>query len=147
VKIAALRLFGKLGNLPSNLDASGADLGYSTFDVSAYRMTHTFNYAMANGWDASASLMIQQNVDTRKRKNGSFRAVLLGLQGLLGQPNADPSTFRYYNPFSTSALNCVNRVCTDPGAADNPNLGDYPNAQWVADTIDINPTGSSRPGW
>ena len=138
VKIAALRLFGKLGNLPSNLDASGANLGYSTWDTTTYRMTHTLTYAMANGWDVSGSLMVQQNVDTHKRKNGSFRAVLLGLQGLLGQPNADPSSFRYYNPFSTSALNCVNRICTDPGAADSPNLGDYPNAQWVADAIDIN---------
>ena len=142
VKIAALRLFGKLGNLPSNLDESGANLGYATYDINTYRMGHTLTYALDNGWEVAASVQLQQNADMRFRKNGSYRAVVLGLQGELGPApgvvDGDPNQYRYYNPFSTSALNCKYRNCTDPGAADNPNLGDYPNTQYVADAIDIN---------
>ncbi len=148
VQIAALRLFGKLGNLPSNLDASGANLGYATYDINTYRMGHNFTYTFSDGWlgdrgwEATASVQLQQNVDIRFRKNGSYRAVLLGLQGELGPapgvPDGHPDQYRYYNPFSTSALNCKYRNCTDPGAATNPNLGDYPNTQYVADAIDIN---------
>jgi iron complex outermembrane receptor protein len=45
---------------------------------------------------------------------------------------------QWYNPFATNALNCADRVCTDPGVATNDLLGDYPNTQFVADSIDIN---------
>ena len=141
VQIAALRLFGKLGTLPSNLDETGANLGYATYDIDAIRLTQNFTYQFDNGWEARFSAMRMQNKDVRFRKNGSFRAVLLGLQGELGpEPGVSDyaNAFHWYNPFSTSALNCRYRVCTDPGAARNPNLGDYPNAQYVADTIDIN---------
>ena len=141
VDIANLRLFGKLGTLPSNLDESGANLGYSTFDTTALRLANSFTYSFENGWDVRASWMRQRNVDPRQRKNQSYRAVLLGLEGRLGPDptNDGPDTYnQWYNPFSTSALNCEDRVCTDPGAAVNPNLGDFPNTQYVADTIDIN---------
>ena len=141
VQIAALRLFGKLGRLPSNLDETGANLGYATYDIDAIRLTQNFTYQFDNGWEARFSAMRMQNKDVRFRKNGSFRAVLLGLQGELGpEPGVSDyaNAFHWYNPFSTSALNCRYRVCTDPGAATSPNLGDYPNAQYVADTIDIN---------
>ena len=40
VTIAALRLFGKLGTLPSNLDETGANLGYGTDDITNFRMVH-----------------------------------------------------------------------------------------------------------
>ena len=142
VQIAALRLFGKLGILPSNVDATGANLGYATYDINTYRMGHSLVYAFDNGWEVTASLQLQQNADLRFRKNGSFRAVLLGLQGQLGPApgilDGDPNQYRFYNPFSTSALNCQYRNCTDPGAATNPTGGDYPNTQYVADAIDIN---------
>lgn len=142
VQIAALRLFGKLGVLPSNVDATGANLGYATYDINTYRMGHSLVYAFDNGWEVTASVQLQQNADLRFRKNGSFRAVLLGLQGQLGPApgvlDGDPDQYRWYNPFSTSALNCVYRNCTDPGAATNPMGGDYPNTQYVADAIDIN---------
>ena len=142
VQIAALRLFGKLGNLPSNLDASGANLGYATYDINTYRIGNNLTYVFDNGWEVTASVQVQQNADLRFRKNGSYRAVLLGLQGELGPApgvvDGHPDQYRYYNPFSTSALNCRYRNCTDPGAATNPNLGDYPNTQYVADAIDIN---------
>ena len=142
VQIAALRLFGKLGNLPSNLDESGANLGYATYDINSYRMGHNLTYVFDNGWEVTGSVQVQQNVDLRFRKNGSFRAVLLGLQGLLGPApgvvDGHPDQYRYYNPFSTSALNCRYRNCSDPGAANDPNLGDYANTQYVADAIDIN---------
>ncbi len=142
VQIAALRLFGKLGTLPSNVDDTGANLGYATYDINTYRMGHTLTYAFDNGWEVAASVQLQQNADLRFRKNGSYRAVFLGLQGQLGPApgviDGDPDQYRYYNPFSTSALNCRYRNCTDPGAATNPNLGDYPNTQYVADAIDIN---------
>ena len=141
VQIAALRLFGKLGRLPSNLDETGANLGYATYDIDAVRLTQNFTYQFDSGWEARLSVMRMQNKDVRFRKNGSFRAVLLGLQGELGpEPGVSDydNAFHWYNPFSTSALNCRYRTCTDPGAATNPDLGDFPNRQWVADTIDIN---------
>ena len=141
VTIAALRLFGKLGTLPGNLDASGANIGYATYDINTYRMNHSILYNFDNGWDLTGTASLQQNVDLRFRKHQSYRAVLLGLQGMIGpEPGITDlaDSYRYYNPFSTSALNCENRVCTDPGAWRNPNLGDYPNSQFVADSIDIN---------
>ena len=47
-------------------------------------MTHEFSYQFDNGWELSASGLMMQNNDIRNRKNQSFRAVLLGLQGQLG---------------------------------------------------------------
>ncbi len=149
VKIASLRLFGKMGILPSNLDETGANLGYATYDINQIRMTHQFTYAFDNGWEVSASGLMMQTNDIRNRKNGSFRAVLLGLQGELGPAPGVPDlrvdndgdgviAMQWYNPFATNALNCSDRVCTDPGVATNPLLGDYPNTQFVADSIDIN---------
>ena len=149
VKIAALRLFGKMGVRPSNLDETGANLGYATHDINQIRMTHEFTYAFDNGWEMSASGLMMQTNDIRNRKNGSFRAVLLGLQGELGpapgvadlredQDGDGVIAMQWYNPFATNALKCADRVCTDPGVATNDLLGDYPNTQFVADSIDIN---------
>ena len=74
------------------------------------------------------------------RKNQSYRAVFLGLSGDLYDTNT--KEYGYYNPFSTSALTCSMRVCSEPlgegTAATNPMAGDYPNQQWVADAIDLN---------
>ena len=149
VKIADLRLFGKMGVRPSNLDETGANLGYATYDINQIRMTHEFTYSFDNGWEVAASGLMMQTNDIRNRKNGSFRAVLLGLQGELGpapgvsdlredQDGDGVVAMQWYNPFATNALNCADRVCTDPGVAANDNLGDYPNTQFVADSIDIN---------
>ena len=141
VTIASLRLFGKLGVRPSNLDETGANIGYASYDINAIRMTHEFSYQFDNGWELSASGLMMQNNDIRNRKNQSFRAVLLGLQGQLGPAPGVPDladAMQWYNPCATNALNCHDRVCTDPGAATNDHIGDFPNTQYVADTIDFN---------
>ena len=71
------------------------------------------------------------------RKNQSYRSVYLGLQGELYDTNS--KAFAYYNPFSTSALTCSMRVCSEPlgegTAATYPLAGDYPKQQWVGDAI------------
>ena len=56
VTIAALRLFGKLGTPPSNLDETGANLGYGTYDITNFRMVHELSYEFDNGWDAIVSV-------------------------------------------------------------------------------------------
>ena len=140
VTIAALRLFGKLGTLPSNLDETGANLGYGTYDITNFRMVHELSYEFDNGWDAIVSWSQQSQNYMNFRKNQSYRSVYLGLQGELYDTNT--KEFAYYNPFSTSALTCSMRVCSEPlgegTAATNPMAGDYPNQQWVADAIDLN---------
>lgn len=140
VQIAALRLFGKLGVLPSNLDDTGANLGYGTYDITNYRMVHTLSYQLENGWDVDASYVHQKQNYMNFRKNQSYRAVYMGLQGKLLNPSTGKTGF--YNPFSTSALTCEMRVCSEPmgpgTAYDNKLAGDYPNQQWVADAIDLN---------
>ena len=141
VTIASLRLFGKMGVRPTNLDETGANIGYASYDINAIRMTHEFTYQFDNGWELSASGLMMQNNDIRNRKNQSFRAVLLGLQGQIGPAPGVPDladAMQWYNPFATNALNCHDRVCTDPGAGTNDHLGDFPNTQFVADSIDFN---------
>ena len=140
VTIAALRLFGKLGTLPSNLDETGANLGYGSYDIQNFRMVHQLEYEFDNGWDATMSWSHQNQNYMNFRKNQSYRAVFLGLSGDLYDTNT--KEYGYYNPFSTSALTCSMRVCSEPlgegTAATNPMAGDYPNQQWVADAIDLN---------
>ncbi len=140
VTIAALRLFGKLGTLPSNLDETGANLGYGSYDIQNFRMVHELQYEFENGWDATMSWSHQNQNYMNFRKNQSYRAVFLGLSGTLYDTNT--KEYGYYNPFSTSALTCSMRVCSEPlgegTAATNPMAGDYPNQQWVADAIDLN---------
>ena len=140
VTIAALRLFGKLGTLPSNLDETGANLGYGSYDIQNFRMVHELQYEFDNGWDATMSWSHQNQNYMNFRKNQSYRAVFLGLNGTLYDTNT--KQYGYYNPFSTSALTCSMRVCSEPlgegTAATNPMAGDYPNQQWVADAIDLN---------
>ena len=140
VTIAALRLFGKLGTLPSNLDETGANLGYGSYDIQNFRMVHELQYEFDNGWDATMSWSHQNQNYMNFRKNQSYRAVFLGLSGTLYDTNT--KEYGYYNPFSTSALTCSMRVCSEPlgegTAATNPMAGDYPNQQWVADAIDLN---------
>ena len=60
VTIASLRLFGKLGVRPGNLDASGANIGYASYDINSIRMTHEFTYQFDNGWEMSASGLMMQ---------------------------------------------------------------------------------------
>lgn len=147
VQIAALRLFGKMGTLPSNLDSTGANLGYATYDVTVLRSYHDLTLTLDNGWEITASYGYEEQTDLNTNKNNSFNAVLLGFQGLLGPtPGVDDldSAYNYYNPFASNALNCVNRVCVDNGVANNPNLGDYTNDQYVADAMDVNATAINR---
>lgn len=133
VTVASLRLFGKLGNLPTNLDSTGANLGAGGFEAENFRLKNSLSYSLDNGWDVQLGALWSQEKVLSFQKNSDMGAILLGFEGRLGE-NGD----RYYNPFSTSALNCVNRVCTDPGAATNSSLGDYINTQYVADQIDVN---------
>ena len=147
VTIAALRLFGKMGTLPSNLDSTGANLGYATYDVTVFRSFHDLTMTFDNGWEVTASYGYEEQTDINRNKNNSFNAVLLGLQGLLGPtPGVDDLdlAYNYYNPFSSNALNCVNRICVDNGVASNPNLGDYTNHQYVADAMDVNAFSINR---
>ncbi|MDP7359544.1 MAG: TonB-dependent receptor [Pseudomonadales bacterium] len=147
VTIAALRLFGKMGTLPSNLDSTGANLGYATYDVTVFRTYHDLILTLDNGWEITASYGYEEQTDINRNKNNSFNAVLLGLQGLLGPtPGVEDLdlAYNYYNPFSSNALNCVNRICVDNGVANNPNLGDYTNNQYVADAMDVNAYAINR---
>jgi iron complex outermembrane receptor protein len=140
VLVAAFRPFGKLGTLPSNFDETGANLGYGSFDITNYRTLHQFDYAFDSGWYATLSLNHQRQNYMNFRKNQSFRAVTLGLAGKLYDTNS--KSYGYFNPFSTSALTCSLRICSEPNgpgtAAYAPMAGDYPNEQWVVDAIDIN---------
>ena len=63
------------------------------------------------------------------RKNQSYRSVYLGLQGELRYKH---ERFAYYNPFSTSALTCSMRVCSEPLGE-----GTAKRIRWL-ETIQIN---------
>ena len=122
-------------------EMAGSDLvPDGTYDITNFRMVHELSYDLDNGWDAIVSWSQQSQNYMNFRKNQSYRSVYLGLQGELYDTNT--KEFAYYNPFSTSALTCSMRVCSEPlgegTAATNPMAGDYPNQQWVADAIDLN---------
>ena len=127
VVAADLRLFGKLGNLPTNGRRSdGANTAEHTFDRLNWRIINTWNYRIPDtSWDVAFSASYQRNETDEVRKNASLNAVLLGMEGKLGV-NRD----EYYNPFSTVAFTCVDRVCSDTGLT-------YANSDDVINTIDI----------
>ena len=125
VDVAALRLFGKLGTLPTSLNGDGSNIGAGEFESISARFNSTLTYTFDSGWELMGSLIFQRVDTIVEEKNASLSSVLLGLDGRLG-PNLD----EYFNPFSTVGLTCVDRTCTDTGAS-------HPNSQFVVDTIDV----------
>jgi outer membrane receptor protein involved in Fe transport len=128
VVISALRLFGKLGNQPTNgRNNDGSNTAEHTFDRLNWRLVNSWNYEIPeSSWELSFSASYQRNETDEVRKNASLNAVLLGLDGLLGVDRDE-----YYNPFSTVQFDCVDRVCTDSG---NPT---YANSDDVVNSVDI----------
>lgn len=127
VVVSALRLFGKLGNLPTNGRRSdGANTAEHTFERWTYRLFTTLNYEIPNStWNTSLTAIYQHVNTDDVAKNASISALLHGIDGELGV-NRD----EYFNPFSTQAFTCVDRVCTDTGAQ-------APNSDDVINSIDI----------
>jgi outer membrane receptor protein involved in Fe transport len=111
VTIAALRLFGKMGTLPTNLNEDGSNIGAGQYDAYNFRISSDLNLELNDVWDVNLSGTWQKNETDIQQKNQSLNAVQLGLEGRLGATGD-----LWYNPFSTVGVNCTDRVCEDTGA-------------------------------
>ncbi len=132
VDVVALRIFGKIGllpgaNQPTALNADGSNTGNATFDAFDYTASDTLTISIPNtSWQiAGTAIMSRQHV-VLDEKNTSQNALVAGLQGnLISLPSSDPRAgdpnLNYWNPFSTQALHCENRVCAYTGTPDDPN--------------------------
>ena len=137
VDVIALRAFGKIGllggaNQPTSLNGDGSNTGNATYDVINYRLVDTLTYEIPDtSWEVSISGIYQSNHLVFEQKNTSQSALV---QGLMGQLKADPtdSSTSYWNPFSTQALTCTDRVCSytgTPGFANSVSVLDAVNIQ------------------
>lgn len=125
VDVAALRLFGKLGTLPTSLNSDGSNIGAGQFESISARFNASLTYTFDNDWEVMGSVIFHRVDTTVDEKNASLNAVLLGFDGKLGE-NRD----EFFNPFSTVGLTCVDRICSDTGAS-------HPNSQFLVDSIDV----------
>ena len=123
VTIAALRLFGKMGTLPTTINEDGSNIGAGQFDQYNFRIANDLTLELNDVWDVSLSGVWQKNETDVQQKNQSLNAVQLGLEGRLGVTGD-----QWYNPFSTVGLNCVDRVCSDTGPG-------FDNTVEVADLV------------
>jgi len=136
VDVAALRIFGMIGlldgaNQPTLLNGDGSNTGNSSYVQTNFRVTNTLTYQIPDSsWEVQAILNYNQGEIIFEQKNTSQAALI---QGLAGQLKANPTdaTTSYWNPFSTQALQCVNRICQHTGTAD------YVNTVGVLDAINI----------
>ena len=141
VDVVELRAVGKLGllpgaNQPSNLRDDGANTGNATFDSTTYRLVNSLTYTVPDSsWEVGLTGILSNTRTVLEAKNSSQSALVAGLRGELSvAPESDPLGAegpRFWNPFSTQALNCENRVCEHTGTPD------FANEVAVLDAIDI----------
>lgn len=124
VTITGLRLYGKLGTLPSGLATnSGSRVGPTFEDV---RTQGTLSWDIDGNWAAELNVFYTTSEIKASGNIESFSATDLGLRG---QFEADDGTQLWYNPFSSVALTCTDRVCVD-----DPR-GAFENSQAIADAM------------
>jgi iron complex outermembrane recepter protein len=141
VDVVQLRIFGKIGllpgaNQPTSLDDDGANTGNATFDSTTYRLVNKLSFDVPDSsWIVDLTGQFSRTQTVLEAKNSSQNALIAGLRGeLIAAPASDPIGAAgpvYWNPFSTQALNCENRVCTHTGTPD------FPNSVAVLDAINI----------
>jgi iron complex outermembrane recepter protein len=130
VQVAELRIFGKLGAIPSHYNRDRSNTGNATFDTMNYALDNTITYVIPDStWEVAASGGYHRNHLVLEVKNTSQQALVAGLQGQLKTTPTAPET-SYWNPFASQALNCVDGVCTEGPAT-------FANTQEVVEAIDI----------
>lgn len=126
VDVVALRIFGKIGllpgaNQPTSLNPDGSNTGNYTFDSVSYRLVDSLVYTVpGSSWEVNLTGTFERIETVLENKNTSQTALESGLRGLLKATPLDATT-SYWNPFSTQALTCVDRVCTYTGVPDSVN--------------------------
>ncbi|MCH8257959.1 MAG: TonB-dependent receptor plug domain-containing protein, partial [Proteobacteria bacterium] len=136
VDVAALRIFSMIGllpgaNQPTSLNGDGSNTGNSTYTQTNFRVTDTLTYVFPDSsWEVQLIMNYNQGEFVFEVKNTSQSALVQGLNGNL---KADPTdaTTSYWNPFSTQALNCVNRICSSTG------VPTFVNTVSVLDAVNI----------
>jgi iron complex outermembrane recepter protein len=130
VRVAELRIFGKIGAIPSHYNRDRSNTGNATFDSTNYAIDNTIRYLIPDtSWEVMGSAGYHSNHLVFEQKNTSQQALVAGLQGQLKtSPTAETTT--YWNPFASQALNCVDGVCTEGTPT-------FANTQAVVDAIDI----------
>lgn len=133
VDVVALRIFSKIGlvpgaNQPSSLNADGSNTGNWTYDTINYRLVDALTYTVPDSsWEVTGTVVWERIQTILENKNTSQSALEQGLRGTLKATPID-NNYSYWNPFSTQALNCVNRVCTHSGTPDFANTVDVLDA-------------------
>jgi iron complex outermembrane receptor protein len=131
VDVVALRAYGKLGTKAKSLGPDAANTGNASFTQIDFRVADTLTIAFPDSsWELALSGVWEEFDWNYKQKNTSQSALVAGLQGLL-VPDPTSSSTAYWNPFSTSQLNCVDRVCSNTGTPT------FNNEQAVMDAVDI----------
>ena len=130
VAVHLFRPFAKLGVQPSSLNDDGSNTGNGTFDSTDVRLSVDFTYDVPDSsWEIQFSNTYEQLEYIWAQKAASLSSLIYGLNGqLINVPGNEPT---WFNPFSTTALSCVDRVCRDTGVAD------FANTQEVMDAIAI----------
>lgn len=115
VDVVALRAMGKLGTRASPIHDDGSNTGNATFDQTDFRIADTMTIAIPDSsWEVELSAVWEEWDWVYSQKNTSQSALINGLNGTL-VPDPTSSQTTYWNPFSTSQLNCVDRVCSNTG--------------------------------
>lgn len=157
VDVVALRIFSKIGlmpgaNQPTLLNEDGSNTGNASFDAWSFRARDTLRVRIPDtSWEVEGSLIAARGHVVLEEKNTSQNALEAGLRGLLVDiPESDPRFTgepQYWNPFSTQALECENRICDftgTPGFANPVSVLDAINIQshevtdtefWSADVL------------
>lgn len=142
VDVVALRIFGKIGllpgaNQPTSLNADGSNTGNASFDAWSFRAADTLTVTIPDtSWEVATTAIVSRGHVVLEEKNTSQNALEAGLRGeLVDVPESDPRFAgepQYWNPFSTQALDCVDRVCQytgTPGFANSVSVLDAINIQ------------------
>ncbi|MDZ7668653.1 MAG: TonB-dependent receptor [Gammaproteobacteria bacterium] len=158
VDVVALRIFSKIGlmpgaNQPTSLNADGSNTGNASFDAWTFRVADTLRVRIPDtSWEVEATAIHSRGHTVLEEKNTSQNALEAGLRGeLVALPESDPNPLaaspQYWNPFSTQALECEDRVCAHtgtPGFANSVPVLDAVNIQshqitdtefWSADVL------------
>ncbi|HMN45403.1 MAG TPA: TonB-dependent receptor, partial [Povalibacter sp.] len=126
VMFAGWRPLGKdFQGLPtvSNDDNSSPLTNKATFS----RYSVGFDIEITDNWLADIDYTYNRFRDMQTRADASLMGIALGLEGKLGT-NRD----QWYNPFGTSQIECVDRVC---GSTITPESSPAYNTQYVADQV------------
>lgn len=131
VDVVALRAMGKLGTQATPINDDGSNTGNATFNQTNFRIVDTLTIAFPDSsWEMEISGIWEETEWVWSQKNTSQSALINGLNGTL-VPDPTSTQTAYWNPFSTSQLNCVDRVCSDTGTPG------FNNELAVMDTVNI----------